>query len=90
MPSESATPEEPSETTADALALVAGDTPTLSGAEKGAATVKRHKQERRADKLDQMLAQIADGTLIVRQMTIANTRQHRKSPATRLRGPRGA
>jgi hypothetical protein len=38
---------------------------------KGQATVKRHKRERRADSLAQIRAQVADGTLVVRQMTPA-------------------
>jgi hypothetical protein len=37
---------------------------------KGATTVQRHRQERRDDKLDEIRAQIANGTLVVRQMTL--------------------
>lgn len=40
-------------------------------AQKGAATVKRHKEEQRVERLLDMRAQIADGTLVVRQMTVA-------------------
>jgi hypothetical protein len=40
-------------------------------AAKRAATVQRKKDERRAECLSQIEAQIADGTLVVRQMTIA-------------------
>jgi hypothetical protein len=40
-------------------------------AQKGAATVKRHKEEQRVERLVQMRAQIADGTLVIRQMTVA-------------------
>lgn len=39
-------------------------------AAKGAATVRRHKDERRADLLAQMREQIATGNLVVRQMPI--------------------
>jgi hypothetical protein len=38
-------------------------------AAKTAETVRRRKAERRTDKLDQIQDQIADGTLVVRQMT---------------------
>jgi hypothetical protein len=44
------------------------DSPRTS-AQKTAATVQRHKQERRAERLSEISAQTADGTLIVRQMT---------------------
>jgi hypothetical protein len=40
-------------------------------AAKTAATVRRRKEERRTDKLDQIQDQIADGTLVVRQMSAA-------------------
>ena len=42
-----------------------------SPAQKGAATFLRHRDERRADRLHEIRAQIADGTLVVRQMTDA-------------------
>ena len=38
-------------------------------ATKAVATAQRHRQERRAESLAQIQAQIADGTLVVRQMT---------------------
>ena len=41
------------------------------GSAKGAATVQRHARERRASSLADIRAQIADGTLVVRQMTPA-------------------
>jgi hypothetical protein len=50
--------------------LVAGEVP-ISSAQKAAATLRRHKDERRADSLQQIRAQTADGTLVVRQMTVA-------------------
>jgi hypothetical protein len=40
-------------------------------ATKAAVTVKRRREERRVDKLAEIRAQIADGTLVVRQMTVA-------------------
>jgi hypothetical protein len=42
-----------------------------SPAQKGVATVRRHKDERRAELLHDIDAQIANGTLVVRQMTDA-------------------
>jgi hypothetical protein len=51
---------------------MSSDTPTRPGpANKGAATVRRREQERRAGKLDDMRVQIADGSLVIRQMTVA-------------------
>jgi hypothetical protein len=47
------------------------DDARTSAARRGAATLLRRRNERRADTLDQMRAQIADGTLVVRQMTPA-------------------
>jgi hypothetical protein len=44
---------------------------TTSPAQKGAATLLRHKNERRVDRLDEIRAQIANGTLVIRQMTDA-------------------
>ncbi len=38
---------------------------------KAAETVRRHQAERRADSLDQIRQQTAAGTLVVRQMTVA-------------------
>jgi hypothetical protein len=49
---------------------------------KAAATVRRHREERRAESLDQIRDQIAAGTLVVRQMTPAQ--RQAASEATRL------
>jgi anti-sigma28 factor (negative regulator of flagellin synthesis) len=40
-------------------------------AQKRAATLLRHKQETRADRLEQMRHQIENGTLVVRYMPVA-------------------
>ena len=60
---------------ADVTIQQAARTPTAStgsrAAAKGAATVRRRAQERRASSLADIRAQIAAGTLIVRQMTPA-------------------
>jgi GTP cyclohydrolase III len=53
----------------NALPLLDGDAPR-SASQKRAATLLRQKDERRADSLDQIRAQIADGTLVVRHMTV--------------------
>jgi anti-sigma28 factor (negative regulator of flagellin synthesis) len=45
-------------------------------AQKRAATLLRHKQETHADRLEQMRHQIANGTLVVRYMPVAE----RKAP----------
>jgi hypothetical protein len=50
--------------------LVVGDAKARS-AGKGAETLRRHREERRADSLAQIRDQIAAGTLFVRQMTAA-------------------
>jgi hypothetical protein len=52
----------------NALRFLTADAPT-SPAQKGAATLLRHRDERRAYRLHEISAQIADGTLVVRQMT---------------------
>ena len=65
MPSESSIPN-----TQDANASILSEA-LVSSAQKGAATVRRHKQDRRDESLRQIRAQIADGTLVVRQMTAA-------------------
>jgi anti-sigma28 factor (negative regulator of flagellin synthesis) len=52
----------------NALRAPSGNSRILASA-KGAATLQRHREERRADSLSQIRAQIADGTLVVRQMT---------------------
>jgi hypothetical protein len=55
-------------TISNVLPLLAADAPT-SPAQRGMATLRRHKDERRAESLRQISAQIADGTLVVRHMT---------------------
>jgi hypothetical protein len=47
--------------------VITADPPTA--AQKSAATVMRHKEERRAESLDDIRRQTADGTLVIRQMT---------------------
>jgi hypothetical protein len=42
----------------------------ISPAQKAAATRQRHKDELRVHSLDEIRAQIDDGTLVVRQMTV--------------------
>jgi hypothetical protein len=66
------------------------DERTGSPAEKGAATVRRRKGERRAARLDQIRAQMADGTLVVRQMTVAEHQTALQAAAAHLHGKRGA
>lgn len=55
-------------TVPNALGFLTARAPT-SPAQKGAATFLRHRDERRADRLHEIREQIADGTLVVRQMT---------------------
>jgi hypothetical protein len=45
--------------------------PPTSPFQKAAATRRRHVEERRAESLSQIQAQIADGTLVIRHMTVA-------------------
>ena len=71
----------------NALRFLTADT-SLSRAQKGAATLLRHKDERRAASLDQIRAQIADGTLVVRQMTDAE-RKAASQTAGESRAKRG-
>jgi hypothetical protein len=64
-------------------------------AAKTAETVKRRKEERRTDKLDQIQDQIADGTLVVRQMTaaeheVASAAARRRLARTEARPKRGS
>jgi hypothetical protein len=69
MPSKSAaTNDIQADATSSNALRGAGDARTRS-AVKGAATVRRHKEEQRADSLALIRAQIADGTLVVRQMS---------------------
>jgi anti-sigma28 factor (negative regulator of flagellin synthesis) len=72
MPTESSTPntDPPNESIANDPRPLATDART-SAATKGAATLRRHKEQRRAERLSEIRAEIADGTLVVRQMTAA-------------------
>lgn len=71
MPSESSAPiAHPAQAATDSPLPPPHDVRSRSAA-KGVATVRRHKEERRAASLLQIRAQIADGTLVVRQMTPA-------------------
>jgi hypothetical protein len=47
------------------------DDAKASSNEKRTATVRRRKEERRAERLDEMREQVADGSLVVRQMSDA-------------------
>lgn len=74
-------PSHPSVTVPDQANVTTSKTPqSLSAAArnraaaKGVATSQRHRQERRAESLAEIQAQIADGTLVVRQMTTAERR----------------
>ena len=58
----------------DANTSMSSDAPT-NAAQKGAATVRRHAQDRRAESLRRISDQIADGTLVIRQMTAAERTQ---------------
>jgi anti-sigma28 factor (negative regulator of flagellin synthesis) len=74
MPSESSTPstgQRNLEIPQDGPPHLADDARIPSVAQKAAATRRRHEEEHRTDKLDQMRAQIAAGTLVVRQMSVA-------------------
>jgi hypothetical protein len=62
MPTTSPTP-------ADTSSPVLDDPPPTT-AQKTAATVRRRKEERREESLRQIRAQTADGTLVIRQMTV--------------------
>ena len=53
-----------------ASASMSGEAP-LSAAQRGVATARRRQQDRRDESLRQIRAQIADGTLVVRQMSSA-------------------
>lgn len=74
MPSNSSRPA------ADQAAITISSTHPFSAgagsraATKGAATARRNKQERRVERLALIDAQIADGTLVVRQMPAADRR----------------
>jgi hypothetical protein len=70
MPTGSSTPkpDSPARTNPEGAHVVLDDARSRAGA-KAAATLRRHKEERRVDSLSQIQAQIAAGTLVVRQMT---------------------
>jgi hypothetical protein len=63
--------EEPKATNGRAPALAGDPRTRAASAHKGAATIRRHKEEQRADRLDEIRGQIANGSLVVRQMTEA-------------------
>jgi hypothetical protein len=65
MPSESSIPK-----TEDVNASRSDDAP-MNSAQKAAATIRRRTQNRRAETLREIRAQVADGTLVIRQMTTA-------------------
>jgi hypothetical protein len=69
-----------------AVCLVGKDRRTNS-ATKAAETVRRREAERRAESLDQIRAQTAAGTLVVRQMTAAEHEAARQT--ARRRDTRG-
>lgn len=69
MPGESSTSGS-DQMDAAAVCLVAKDRRTNS-ATKAAETVRRRQAERRLESLDQIRAQTAAGTLVIRQMTVA-------------------
>jgi len=54
----------------DVDASMSSDAP-INPAQKGAATLRRHAQDRRAESLRRIDEQIAEGTLVIRQMTAA-------------------
>jgi hypothetical protein len=83
MPSEVSTPttDQADDTIPNTLRPLPGDARSRAAA-KGLATFRRHKEERRADSLAQIRAQIANGTLVVRQMTI----EQRKAASNPARG----
>jgi hypothetical protein len=56
---------------------------TPSAAEKAAATRQRRMDEARDDKFTQMRAQVADGTLVIRQMTGAEHQIALRAAVTR-------
>jgi hypothetical protein len=84
MPSESSIPNTPTPQASGSTENTGSDGP-VSSAQKGAATVRRHKQEQRAESLRLIRAQISDGTLVVRQMTVAERASASKRPAGRSR-----
>jgi anti-sigma28 factor (negative regulator of flagellin synthesis) len=79
--------DEPNATASNALPLIGADARTRSG-RNGAATVLRHKAERRTERLEEIRAQIAAGTLVIRQMTVAD--HEAASQSARRTGARNA
>ena len=71
MPSKSSTPNP------DRAGLPGSNAPGLQGederraAKKAVGTLRRHREARRADRLAEIRVEIANGTLVVRQMTAA-------------------
>lgn len=62
-----------------------GDRRILSASEKAAATRRRRKDDERGDKLTQIRAQVADGSLVIRQMTDAEHQTALKAASRSLR-----
>jgi len=71
--SSQSSPVAPNSALAHTLPLTAQDA-RIGSSQRAAVTVRRHKEEARAAKLTDIRAQIADGTLVVRQMTITEHR----------------
>jgi hypothetical protein len=63
--------------------LMTPTTKTLSASEKAAATRQRRMDEERDDKFTQIRAQVADGTLVIRQMTGAEHKTALRAAVTR-------
>ena len=82
MSNNSTPPTGPTKVTESETSAGAGSDIRTRSAVKAAATVRRHREERRAESLDQIRDQIAAGTLVVRQMTPAQRQD--ASEATRL------
>jgi hypothetical protein len=62
-----------------------GDRRIPSASEKAAATRRRRKDDERGDKLTQIRAQVADGSLVIRQMTDAEHQTALKAASHSLR-----
>lgn len=75
-------PTGPTKVSESETSSAAGSDIRTRSAVKAAATVRRHREERRAESLDQIRDQIAAGTLVVRQMTPAQ--RQAASEAARL------
>ena len=86
MPSESSAPMvERSEVTIQGPCLRLPADARQRASAKGMATVQRKKEERRVERLAQIDAQIADGTLTIRQMTMAEHESVARGPIPRSR-----